>query len=131
MRPLVLFVDEIDALQDAALISILRQLRSGYARRPTAFPHALALIGLRDVRDYKVASGGSARLSTASPFNIKTRSLTLGNFTADDVRVLYAQHTIDTRQVFTAEASAHAFALTQGQPWRRLPLRNWRPTQRP
>jgi type II secretory pathway predicted ATPase ExeA len=29
-RPLVLFLDEIDALQDATLISVLRQLRSGY-----------------------------------------------------------------------------------------------------
>jgi hypothetical protein len=116
-QPLVLFLDEIDALQDAALLSVLRQLREGYADRPHGAPHALALIGLRDVRDYKVASGGSARLSTASPFNIKTRSLTLGNFTADDVRTLYAQHTADTGQIFLPKAAARAFELTQGQPW--------------
>ncbi len=116
-RPLVLFIDEIDALEDASLISILRQLRDGYADRPQSAPHALALIGLRDVRDYKVASGGSERLHTASPFNIKTRSLTMGNFSAADVAVLYAQHTADTGQVFAAAACAHAFALTQGQPW--------------
>jgi type II secretory pathway predicted ATPase ExeA len=66
-RPVVLFVDEIDALQDAALISALRQLRAGFQRRPDAFPWALALIGLRDVRDYKVASGGSARLQHGQP----------------------------------------------------------------
>lgn len=48
-RPLVLFLDEIDALQDALLLSVLRQLRDGYPGRPYAFPHALALIGLRDV----------------------------------------------------------------------------------
>jgi type II secretory pathway predicted ATPase ExeA len=29
-RPLVVFVDEIDALQNATLISVLRQLRTGY-----------------------------------------------------------------------------------------------------
>ncbi|NTW01850.1 MAG: ATP-binding protein [Oscillochloris sp.] len=116
-RPLVLFLDEIDALQDAALLSVLRQLREGYADRPHGAPHALALIGLRDVRDYKVASGGSTRLSTASPFNIKTRSLTLGNFSAADVGVLYAQHSADTGQAFVPEAIARAFALTQGQPW--------------
>ncbi len=116
-RPLVLFLDEIDALQDAALLSVLRQLRSGYARRPTAFPHALALIGLRDVRDYKVASGGSERLTTASPFNIKAESLTLQDFTPAEVAALYAQHTADTGQVFTPAAVAHAFELTQGQPW--------------
>jgi hypothetical protein len=57
------------------LISVLRQLRDGYANRPKAFPHSLALIGLRDVRDYKVASGGSDRLNTSSPFTIKAWSL--------------------------------------------------------
>jgi type II secretory pathway predicted ATPase ExeA len=116
-RPLVLFLDEIDALQDAALISVLRQLRSGYFNRPAAFPWSLALIGLRDVRDYKVASGGSERLNTASPFNIKTESLTLRAFTADEVAELYEQHTAETGQVFTPAALRRAFELTQGQPW--------------
>jgi RecA/RadA recombinase len=37
-RPLVIFLDEIDALQNATLISVLRQLRSGYPDRPDAFP---------------------------------------------------------------------------------------------
>ena len=37
-RPLVIFIDEIDALQDLALISILRQLRDAYPNRPQAFP---------------------------------------------------------------------------------------------
>jgi type II secretory pathway predicted ATPase ExeA len=116
-RPLVLFLDEIDALEDAALIAVLRQVRDGYNDRPAAFPHALALIGLRDVRDYKIAAGGSDRLRSASPFNIKTRSLTLRNFTAPEVVDLYAQHTADTGQVFTPAALEHTFALTQGQPW--------------
>ncbi len=116
-RPLVLFIDEIDALRDAALVSVLRQLRTGYFDRPDNFPWSLALIGLRDVRDYKVASGGSERLNTASPFNIKTESLTLGNFSADDVATLYGQHTAETGQRFTAEAVALAYTLTQGQPW--------------
>jgi hypothetical protein len=37
-RPLVVFLDEIDALADETLISVLRQLRSGYNRRPHSFP---------------------------------------------------------------------------------------------
>jgi hypothetical protein len=115
--PLVLFLDEIDALEDTALISVLRQIRDGFSGRPHAFPWSLALIGLRDVRDYKVASGGRARLQSASPFNIKSRSLTLGNFTAIEVATLYAEHTADTGQVFESGAVEHAFALTQGQPW--------------
>ncbi len=116
-RPLVIFIDEIDALQDQALISILRQLRDAYPNRPKAFPQSVGLIGLRDVRDYKVAAGGSDRLNTSSPFNIKVRSLTLRNFNAEEVVELYAQHTEDTGQVFTPEATALAFELTQGQPW--------------
>ncbi|NJK31110.1 MAG: ATP-binding protein [Deltaproteobacteria bacterium] len=116
-RPLVVFIDEIDALQDETLISVLRQLRSGYPNRPQGFPHALALIGVRDVRDYKVASGGSGRLNTSSPFNIKIASLTLRNFTAAEVAQLYQQHTKETGQDFQADAVRHAFTLTQGQPW--------------
>lgn len=116
-RPLVIFIDEIDALRDATLISILRQLRSGYPRRPHSFPQSLALIGVRDVRDYKVASGGSQRLNTASPFNIKVQSLTLRNFNQDEVAQLYQQHAAETGQIFTPEAIQKAFALTQGQPW--------------
>jgi type II secretory pathway predicted ATPase ExeA len=116
-RPVVLFLDEIDALQDQTLISILRQLRDGYARRPQSFPWSIALIGLRDVRDYKVASGGSERLNTSSPFNIKVRSLTMQPFTASEVAALYQQHTSETGQAFTPDALQAAFDLTQGQPW--------------
>lgn len=116
-RPLVLFLDEIDALQDDALISALRQLRDGYRNRPDDFPWSLALVGLRDVRDYRVASGDEGRLGTASPFNIKVESLTLRNFTADEVAELYQQHTDDTRQRFTPDALRAAFDETQGQPW--------------
>jgi type II secretory pathway predicted ATPase ExeA len=116
-RPLVLFIDEIDALQDSALISALRQLRSGYPNRPQGFPWSLALIGMRDVRDYKVASGGGERLRTTSPFNIKIESLTLRDFTAEEVAILYRQHTAETGQLFRDEAVQRAFELTQGQPW--------------
>jgi hypothetical protein len=99
------------------LVSVLRQLRNGYRNRPAGFPWSLALIGLRDVRDYKVASGGSDRLTTTSPFNIKLESLTLSDFTAAEVAALYRQHTDETGQIFTDEAVGHAFSLTQGQPW--------------
>jgi hypothetical protein len=36
-RPLVVFIDEIDALRDEALISVLRQLRAGYLLLPNIF----------------------------------------------------------------------------------------------
>jgi hypothetical protein len=64
-----------------------------------------------------VASGGSTRLNTSSPFNIKVESLTLSNFSQADVAELYQQHTAETGQVFSPEAVQQAFDLTQGQPW--------------
>jgi len=116
-QPLVVLIDEIDILQNEVLISVLRQLRTGYPDRPQGFPQSLALIGVRDVKDYKVASGGSNRLNTASPFNIKIKSLTLRNFTQDEVQSLYEQHTADTGQIFVPAAIQRVFDLTQGQPW--------------
>jgi hypothetical protein len=115
--PLVIFIDEIDSLRNETLLMVLRQLRNGYPSRPRSFPHALGLIGLRDVRDYKVASGGSERLNTASPFNIKVKSLTLRDFSLEETATLYAQHTSDTGQQFAPGAIDYAFELTQGQPW--------------
>jgi hypothetical protein len=115
--PLVIFIDEIDALRDQTLVSVLRQLREGYQRRPEGFPSSIGLIGMRDVRDYKVAAGGSERLNTSSPFNIKVESLTLRNFNESEVAELYQQHTTDTGQIFAPEAMQLAFELTQGQPW--------------
>ncbi|MFM7561227.1 ATP-binding protein, partial [Cylindrospermopsis raciborskii] len=116
-RPIVLFIDEIDSLQDQTLISVLRQLRDVFPKRPENFPSSLGLIGLRDVRDYKVASGGSDRLNTSSPFNIKVSSITLRNFNLGEVEELYQQHTKATGQTFTPVAIEIAYDLTQGQPW--------------
>ena len=117
-RPLVLFIDEIDALRGDALVSMLGQLRTGYEHRPGGFPHALALCGLRDVRDYKMISGGdTSRLGSSSPFNIKIASLRLGTFTRGDVDALYRQHEEATGQAFSPAALDRAWELSEGQPW--------------
>jgi len=117
-RPLVLIFDEIDAIGGDSLRSILSQLRTGFDNRPAAFPWSLILCGMRDVRDYKVASGGDpTRLGTSSPFNIKEKSLRIVNFTEADLRELYAEHTAETGQVFTENALERAWELCQGQPW--------------
>jgi hypothetical protein len=116
-RPLVVFLDEIDALSGPVLSSVLRQIRDGHPNRPGAFPWSLALVGLRDVRDYKLESGGMDRAHSSSPFNIKVESFTMRDFTASEVVELYAQHTAETGQRFDADALAKAFELTQGQPW--------------
>jgi hypothetical protein len=114
--PIVLFLDEIDALQGDTLLSVLRQLRAGYPHRPAGFPHSVALIGLRDVRDYRAGLDGET-LGTSSPFNIKVESLTLPSFEPAEIAELYDQHQADTGQAFTTEAKVLAFELTAGQPW--------------
>jgi hypothetical protein len=53
-KPIVLFFDEADCLSDKTLISFLCQLRSGYVTRSFApFVHSVALVGMRNIRDYK------------------------------------------------------------------------------
>lgn len=114
-RPLVIFLDEIDTLQDGMLISVLRQLRDGYRNRPEGFPASVALVGMRDVRDYRVGERG--HLGRGSPFNVSVDSITLADFTPAEVNGLYAQHTADTGQVFTPAALERVFFYSRGQPW--------------
>jgi hypothetical protein len=100
-------------------ISFLRQLRNGYVNRAiTSFSVSVALVGMRNLRDYKVRiCPDSDTLGTASTFNIIKKSLTLRNFTKDEVAMLYKQHTEAIGQVFEQEAIDVAFEQMQGQPW--------------
>jgi hypothetical protein len=117
-KPLVLLIDEIDALLDDVLISTLRQLRDGYQRRPKHFPSSVVLVGLRDVREYKAqVRPGTKSLGTASPFNVKSESLFLKNFSRHEVDELLEQHTQETGQVFPRDVKDEIFHLTEGQPW--------------
>ena len=117
-RPLVVLIDEIDALVGDTLLSVLRQLRAGYARRPASFPQSVVLCGVRDVRDYRIrSSADQALVAGGSAFNIKARSLRLGDFSRDEVRSLLGLHTEETGQTFTAGARETLWTRTQGQPW--------------
>ncbi|MBM3198934.1 MAG: AAA family ATPase, partial [Chlamydiae bacterium] len=117
-RSLVLFIDEIDALVGDTLISVLRQLRAGYTNRPDAFPQSICLFGVRDIRDYRIWSDKEqATILGGSAFNIKAESITLEDFSLEQVHELYHQHTEETGQVFSEEAIQYAFEQTQGQPW--------------
>ena len=51
-RPPVVFLDEVDALQNEVIASLLRQLRQGFPGRPHSFSWSMALVGLRDIRDF-------------------------------------------------------------------------------
>lgn len=117
-RPLVVLIDEIDALVGDTLISVLRQLRSGYPQRPGHFPQSIVLCGVRDVRDYRIHSSREKAIITGgSAFNIKAESLRLGNFNRTEMETLYRVHTEETGQIFTSEALQRLWELSGGQPW--------------
>ena len=117
-KPLVLLIDEIDALIGDSLLSVLRQLRAGYDRRPEEFPQSVVLCGVRDVRDYRIQSTAeNAIIAGGSAFNIKAESLRLGAFSVAEVQTLLAQHTAETGQGFADDAQHTIWELTQGQPW--------------
>ena len=52
-----------------------------------------------------------------SAFNIKAKSLRLGDFSEQEVRALLGQHTATTGQAFTEEAVRLILTRTAGQPW--------------
>ena len=117
-KPVVLLIDEIDALLDEIFVSVLRQLRDGYQKRPEHFPKAIILVGLRDVRDYKAKIRSEFKSwGSGSPFNIKSDSLFLKNFSQEEVFTLLDQHREETGQVFPDDVKAEVFRLSAGQPW--------------
>ena len=118
-KPLVVFFDEVDCLSDDTLVTFLRQLRDGYITRDEMpFPVSIALVGMRDIRDYKARIRPDGQtLGDASPFNIIKRDLTISNFSRDDVARLYAQHTEATGQVFCEGVVDKVYEYTRGQPW--------------
>ena len=116
--PLVLLLDEIDALVGDTLLAVLRQLRAGYDRRPAGFPQSVVLCGVRDVRDYRIRSTAEqAVIAGGSAFNVKAKSLRLGDFSKRETKTLLQQHTEETGQGFTPEAQQTVWEQTQGQPW--------------
>ncbi len=116
--PLVLLIDEIDAMVGDSLVSVLRQLRAGYVHRPSGFPQSVVLCGVRNVRDYRIhASSEKEVITGGSAFNIKAKSIRLGNFTRAEVEELLGQHTAATGQAFEPEAVATVWGQTRGQPW--------------
>ncbi len=109
-RPLVLLIDEIDALTGDSLLSVLQQLRAGYPDRPERFPQSVVLCGMQDVRVSRIDPNGT-------PFNVSAASLRLSDFSRDETLALLAQHTEETGQTFTPKAQEATWTQTRGQPW--------------
>ena len=117
-KPLIVLFDEVDVLTGDTMISFLRQLRGGFASRGTGkFPVSIALVGMRDLKDYITASKDGVAPNPGSPFNIKSDSAVLSNFQKDDVAKLFALRTAENGQQITQEALDYVYEQSKGQPW--------------
>ena len=117
-KPLVVLFDEADVLEGEALVYFLRQLRTGFAGRGIGkFPVSIALVGMRDLKDYITAAKGGVAPNPGSPFNIKADSAVLSNFSKTDIENLFAQRTEETGQTISLEAIEYVQEQSQGQPW--------------
>lgn len=78
-----LLIDEIDSLVGDTLLSVLRQLREKYdARAPGIYPTSIVLVGVRDVRDYRIYSEMNQKYHVGgSVFNVSVR-----------IKIIYLSH---------------------------------------
>jgi hypothetical protein len=86
-------------------------------RRAGKFPVSIALVGLRDLRDYIIQLKGGAAPNPGSPFNVKSDSACIGNFSRQDVAALFAQRTAETGQKISRQALDYVYEQSGGQPW--------------
>jgi hypothetical protein len=116
-KPLILILDEFDALREEFINQFTNEFRALYSRRlmqadrqsneKSNVLHGLALIGVRSVLGIENTSG--------SPFNIQ-RSLHIPNLTNEEVAELFAWYTRESGQVIEPAVVEQIFAETQGQP---------------
>lgn len=116
-KPVVLFIDEIDALVGDTLVSVLRQIRAGYHKRPAQFPQSIVLYGVRNIQDYRIHRSNEDIIKGGSAFKIKAKSLKIGNFSRKEVKNLLLEHTKETGQKFEDKVFDYIFDMTDGQPW--------------
>jgi hypothetical protein len=117
-KKLIILFDEVDVLQDDTMISFLQQLRGGFmSRGPGLFPASIALVGIKDLKDYLVAAKGGVPVNVGSAFNIKSDSASLSNFSQKDISNLFAQRTVETGQQISNEALDYVWEQSRGQPW--------------
>jgi len=83
-KPLVLFVDEIDSLVGDTLLSVMRQLLAGYVR-PGGLSQTWYCAACGACATTPLIQRGVGHDRRGSAFNVKARSLRMGDFCRDDV----------------------------------------------
>ncbi len=116
-KPLILILDEFDALSEEAISAIVGAFRNIYTVRQEQSDksteekdyllHGVALIGVRAVLGVENQKG--------SPFNVQ-RSLHIPNLTFDEVEAMFRWHERESGQKVEQEVIDRLFYETQGQP---------------
>ncbi|VEN73124.1 conserved hypothetical protein [Candidatus Desulfarcum epimagneticum] len=116
-KPLILILDEFDALAEDAISAIVGAFRNIYnvrqdqsnlpAGEKDYLLHSAALIGVRRVLGVENAKG--------SPFNVQ-RSLHIPNLTFEEVETMFRWHEKESGQRVDQEAIERLFYETNGQP---------------
>ncbi len=115
-KPLILIMDEFDALTEDAISSIASVFRNIYnARQEDPNPsaekayllHSVALIGVRSVLGIENVKG--------SPFNVQ-RSLHIPNLTDEEVRTMFQWYERESGQKVEQAVIDRLFYETRGQP---------------
>ena len=116
-KPLILILDEFDALPEEAISVIVAVFRNIYNIRQDQLDlpsqekkyllHSVALIGVRSVLGVENAKG--------SPFNVQ-RSVHIPNLTFEEVEALFRWHEQESGQKVDQEVIERLFYETKGQP---------------
>ncbi len=116
-KPLILVLDEFDAIIEEAISSLVGAFRNIYTSRlyetgkpleeKTYFLHAVALIGVRSVLGVENKSG--------SPFNVQ-RSVHIPNLTYEEVEGMFKWYEKESGQKIEQEVLKRLFEETRGQP---------------
>ena len=108
-----MFIDEFEGIPQKVLDGFLRTLRSIYLRKQTSekynILHSVGVIGVHSISQMTFAK-------TSSPFNIH-ESISISNFTTEQVRELLSQYSSETGEVFPEEVIEFIADKTGGQPY--------------
>ena len=116
-KPLILILDEFDALCEDAISAIVGAFRNIYTIR---LEHSDRLIGEKDYLLHSVALIGVRSVvgienKQGSPFNVQ-RSLHIQNLTFEEVEFMFRQHEKESGQRVDQEVIERLFYETKGQP---------------
>lgn len=106
-KPLILLIDEFDALPPPLIDRIVSTFRKMFLARENYVLHGLALIGVRAVLGVDSPRG--------SPFNVQ-RSLQIPHLTRDEVVELFHQYQSESGQVVETNVVDSVYESTRGQP---------------